>query len=256
MLDSRTRRQLKEHKFLNLKGNTTNPSQKLRRLAQSSKTAIEDLALIAGKTPEVLQDEVFTIKNMRPLIEKILTLEYSLSRSPSVNMIDARRSQLSAIMINKGIEFLKLQYEFLEDDSPGLANIVLDQLFHAARISNEIANKVELLNIRNVATKSKLEYLFNWKKVGEKDEKLWSYLYGHLGEPFGISDIKRSPDDRKIKFDLISPYDIAIGTVKITLDEQGNKATLLLSQGSTKIEKELIVRWENDALYVFKKISD
>jgi hypothetical protein len=183
-----------------------------KRLTQSSKTGIEDLALIASNTPELLQDEVFTTKKMRPLIEKILTLESNLSRSPSVNMVDARRSQLSAIMINKGIEFLKLQYEFLEHDSPGLANIVLDQLSHAARISNEIANKVELLNIRHVASKSKLEYLFNWKKVTEKDEKLWSYLYGHLGEPFGITRLKRSSDDRKIRFDLISPYDTAMGS--------------------------------------------
>jgi len=256
LLDSRTRRQLKEHKFLNLKENTSNPSQKLKRLTQSSKTGIEDLALIASNTPELLQDEVFTTKKMRPLIEKILTLESNLSRSPSVNMVDARRSQLSAIMINKGIEFLKLQYEFLEHDSPGLANIVLDQLSHAARISNEIANKVELLNIRNVASKSKLEYLFNWKKVTEKDEKLWSYLYGHLGEPFGITRLKRSSDDRKIRFDLISPYDTAMGTVRITLDDEGNKAILLVTQGSTKIEKELIVRWENDEIYLFKKISD
>ena len=256
MLDSRTRKQLNEHKFLNLKGNTSNPSQKLRRLAESSKTGLEDLALIAGNTPEDLQDEVFTSKKIRPLIEKILKLESSLSRSPSVNMIDVRRAQLSAIMINKGIEFLKLQYRFLEHDSPGLASIVLDQLSHAASISNEIGNKVELLNIHNVASKSKLEYLFNWKKVTEKNEKLWSYLYRYLGEPFGITGIKRNPDDRKIKFDLISPYDTPIGTVRITLHGEENKATLLISQGSTKIEKELIVRWENDELYVFKKISD
>lgn len=255
MLDSRTRKQLNERKFLNLKNNASNPSQKIRRLADSSITSLEDLALIAGKTPEDLQDQVFTSKKIRPLIDKVLTLESSLSRSPSVNRVDARRAQLSAMLVNKGIKFLKLQYEFLEHDSPGLADIVLGELSNAARISNEIANKVELLNIRSVATRAKLEYLFNWKRVSEKDEKLWSYLYGLVGIPFGISTIKRSLGDRKINFDLISEYD-TIASVKVMLSGENDNAILVITQDSTKIEKELIVRSENDELYVFKKIND
>lgn len=256
MLDARTRRDLKEHKFLNLKNNVSNPSQKLKRLANSSIAGIEDLALIGGETPEALQDQVFTSKKFELLIEKILKLESSLSKIPSVNRTDARRAQLGAMLVNKGIKFLKLQYEFLEHDSPGLADIVLGQLSHAARISNEIANKVELLNIRNVASKTKLEYLFNWKKVNEKDEKLWSYLYGEIGEYFGIENIERSPDDRKLKFDLISEYEVLIASIMVSLSSKEDKATLLISKGSTKIEREFVVRWENDELYVFKKIND
>lgn len=256
MLDSRTRKHLKEHKFLNLKNNVSNPSQKLKRLTNTSITGIEDLALIAGETPEGLQDEVFTLKKIKLLIDKILKLEHSLFKIPSVNKIDARRAELSAMLVNKGIMFLKLQYEFLEHDSPVLADIVLGQLSHASRISNEIADKVELLSIRSVASKTKLEYLFNWKKVNEKNEKLWGYLYGELGESFGIASIQRSPDDRRLKFDLISEYEVVIASVRISLSSKEDKAMLVISNGIDKIERELILRWKNDELYVFKRIND
>jgi len=160
------------------------------------------------------------------------------------------------MLVGKCITFLKLQYEFLEHDSPGLADIVLGQLSQAAKISNEIANKVELLNLRNVASKTKLEYLFNWKKVTEKDEKLWSLLYGELGVLFNIETINRSPDGRVLEFKLVLEYDDVIPSVTITINGEGNTATLLIPKGSTKIERELIVRKVNDELYLFRKINN
>lgn len=256
MLDARTRRHLKEHKFLNLKNNVSNPSQKLKRLANASKSGIEDLTLIAGETPERFQEEVFTSKKINLLIDKILQLESNLFKRPSVNRTDARRAKFSAMLVNKGIRFLKLQYNFLEQDSPGLADIVLGQLTHVATICNEIADKVELLSMTSVADKTKLEYLFNWKNVDEKNKKLWNYLYGELSEPFDIARIRRSRDNRSLKFDLISEYKVLIASVRISLSSEEDRAMLVISNATDKIERELTVRWENDELYLFKKISE
>jgi|GEM_PF-5705491 len=258
MLNTRTRRQLREHKLLNLENHTSNPSQKLKRLRELSITGLGDLALIAGETTDGIQDQVFTSSKFEPMIDRILKLEFrGLSNfPPSVNRLDPRRTQLCAMLVSKCITFLKLQYEFLEHDSPGLADIVLGQLSQAAKISNEIANKVELLNLRNVASKTKLEYLFNWKKVTEKDEKLWSLLYGELGVLFNIETINRSPDGRVLEFKLVLEYDDVIPSVTITINGEGNTATLLIPKGSTKIERELIVRKVNDELYLFRKINN
>jgi len=253
LLKSNTRSQLKKHNWLHIEKEISNPSQKLKRIRDLSITGINDLALIAEKTPEDLQDEIFTTRKVEPLIDRVLKLKFSLSHLPSVNRLDTRRTQLSSMLVSKSIMFLKLQYEFLEHDTPELANIILKQLSQAEKISNEIANKVELLNIRNVANKSKLEYLFNWKKVTEKDERLWSFLYGELGVPFAIENIHRSPNDRTLRFKLVSEFGDVFSTVTVAISGEDEKAMLVIENNSIKIERKLIIRREKDELYVFRK---
>lgn len=252
MLFRKTRKLFENHNWVELEKAASNRSQKLKRIKNQSITGLEELALIADKIPEAIQDEIFTSRKLEPLVDKILKLESSLSHGPSVNRVDARRTQLCAMLINKCIGFLKLQYDFLEHDSPGLTAIVLEQLDRAGKISSEIANKVELLNLRNVATKTKLEYLFDWNNITEKHEKLWSYLYGELDTLFFIGSINRNGG--ALHFDLLSEFDEVISTVTVNIISE-NKATLMFTKGSTKIERELVVRKENDELYVFRKLT-
>lgn len=253
MLKSNTRSLLKKHNWVSMENKTSNPSQKLKRIKDLSISALDDLELIADKTPEFTQDEIFNSHKLEPMINKILKLDFSLSHSPAVNRLDMRRTQLCAMLLTKSIQFLKLQYQFLEHDTPGLASIVLDELNNAVKIGNEIANKVELLNVRNVASRGNLEYLFNWKKVTNKDERLWSFLYKELEVPFAIETISRSSNGRILRFKLISEFGDVFSTVTVTLIGENEKAMLVIEEGSNKIEKELALRIENDEVYVFKK---
>lgn len=255
MLKKGTRGQLRKHKWVSLEKTLSNPSQTLKRYKDECIVGLQDIALIAEKIPEGTQDEIFTLSKLQPMIEAILNLKFDWTHSPSVNRLDARRTQLSSMMLTKSIQFLKLQYEFLEHDTPGLARIVLDHLDAAVRISNEISNKVELLSLKNVANRSKLEFLFNWKKVTKEDERLWSYLSRELGGTFGIDTITRSYNDRSLRIKLVGTFgeEYSIVTIKIIGDTE--KAMLEFSEGSKKIQRELALQTVNDELYVFREFK-
>jgi hypothetical protein len=254
MLFKRTRKQFEKHNWVDIEKSVSNRSQKLRRIKNQSITGLEELALIAEKTPEGIQDGIFTSHKLEPLIIKILKLQSSLSHPLSVNKIDARRTLLCSMLINKCITFLKLQYGFLEKDSPALASIVLEQLDRAGIISNEIGNKVELLYLKGFAKKSKLEFLFDWNKVSKRDEALLNYLYGEIGVYFDIETIEKKSASGVLDFKLVSEYDEVVASVKVSILSE-DTARMVIVRDSTKIEKELVLRKENDQLYVFRKIN-
>lgn len=256
MLKRNTRSELRKHNWVSLQKASSNPSQKFTRIRDECITGIGDLTLIAEKFPEDTQDEIFTSSKLAPMIEGILNIKFDWTRSPSVNKLDARRTQLSAMIVTKSIQFLKLQYEFLEHDSPALAKIVLDHLDTAVKISNEISNKVELLSMRSVASKSKLEFLFNWKKVTEEDERLWSYLSRELGGTFGIDSIIRSRNDRSLRIKLVGTFGEIYSIVTINIIGDNEKAMLEFSEGSNKIQRELALQRVNDELYVFREFNN
>src|SRR5437867_3106946 len=161
MLSENTRRLLSELDWVELQDRSSNHWQKLKRWKEQSITSLEDLALIANKTPDKMQDSVFTAQKIEPLIEHILKLNFHGIFS-SVNKLDVRRTQLCTMLVRNCIQFCKLQYDLIEQDSPGLTETIISQLDKSVKICDEIANKVEITNLRNIGTKTKLEFLFNW----------------------------------------------------------------------------------------------
>jgi hypothetical protein len=191
LLGKTLRRKLYEHKWVDIKNENSNPSQSLRRIKEAASTALRDLRLLSEKLPDKELHEIFTEPNVNGLILGLLKLSPILARvrGGEKRELDSWRTQLSASLVEKCIHFCSNQYEVLEEESPSLAETNIGHLRQSIEICKQIANAVELRELKSRGIKNQLTYLFNWDKIPGSDEKR---LKKFLVEEFGIGSYEES----------------------------------------------------------------
>jgi hypothetical protein len=247
---------LQEYNWNQLKEKIANSSQNLNRWKDQSNTALYDLSLIAKKIPEVTQENIFTREKMEPLILNILKMTFALGQPcVSINKLDTRRARLCAMLIDRCTKFCISQYALLEQRASALTRPLINQLQQSVEICNEIANKIELEDLRNFSSRPTNLYLFNWEDVTKKDRRrLEDFLYEDTSLPVGVSELKKSQDGKSLTCKLLDEGRI-IYSVEITINENGDVAELKLTDYDTNKEykENLQVLQKNGRNYIYKK---
>lgn len=191
MLGKALRKKLYERKWVDIEKEHSNPSQFLRRIKETANIALRDLKLLSETLPDKELHEIFTEANLNGLILGLLKLSPRLAgvRGGEKRELDSWRTQLSASFVEKCIHFCSNQYKVLEEESPSLAETNIGHLRQSIEICKQIANAVELRELKTKGIKNKLTYLFNWDKIPGSDEKS---LKKFLVEEFGIGSYDES----------------------------------------------------------------
>jgi len=264
LLHNETYKRLREQDWLQFVSRDPNPSQTFHRIRTAVDRAFEEIGLLAEKPPDEKQELIFTVDKINNLISKILRMEHSLLHtllpSSRVRKLDSRRVQISAGIIQDCVHFCQLQLQMLFPESESLIQPTIDQLNQTIRICNDIANKVELNELRNLGKDDNLEFLFNWDKVTTRDKyRLESFLYEETNLPFGVTQLKKSNNGKSITCKITDDNDTQVYySVKIKINEgtseKSNANLLLTDLDSNKVyTTSLVAKKKNETYYIFKK---
>jgi hypothetical protein len=102
MLGNSVRKRLSEHKWLDLMQRDSNPTQTWKRTRSQAQTAIDDLVLLANSLPDDKQEQIFNYENVNRLITSMLRQPFWID--PDHDQLDGRRTQLAALLAEKGLE--------------------------------------------------------------------------------------------------------------------------------------------------------
>ena len=116
-----------------------------------------------------------------------------------------------------------------------------------------------MTDLRKIAIRRKLVYLFNWDEITKKDKgRLAEFLREETNLPLDISKIKKSSDGTSLNCELVfEDGQSAIYSVSIRIDNKGDTAKLVLTHSETeeKREVELVVLKRNDMTNIYRKIG-
>jgi hypothetical protein len=268
MLKKDTRRQLREHGWLEIAKRHSNPTLALNRLKEQAIEAINDLALLAQKLPDKTLKDIFNYTNMSKLINSLLA-ETKLDGGGSA-LDDIEKTVLASLISRRGIDFCIKQYGQKIETNSVLNESTIAQLNKSIDICDTIAFKMELPQIHAEAQKEGLNPLFNWNKIeevhetkvseikGEDTKKFISFLENERDKaPFAIIN-KINPSiffDNAIEFEFT---DIADDHYKgvLDIDTKGKNGSLLLTENDNRgliLKRSLIVRIKNENLYVYEE---
>lgn len=274
MLQNDMREKLAYHKWVDIRRKTSNPSQTLNRFTKQANLALDDLALLAKRLPEINLGNMFTYKKIRVLLRSILygnnDYMYFGDREDHYNDMDynIQRAQLAALMARTGINFCIEQYESKIEQNSILNEPIINQLKQATKICDEIVSKLYLPQVQSRAQKEKLNYLFDGAKIPNifekgieeiRDENVKSFVE-FCGRGSYINRIKEiscrmtDADTQEIRFDLVNYYDGHHVVGSMVLGIEINIATLYNSEGESV--KELVLRKEDNGWHIFEKIRE
>ena len=162
------------------------------------------MRLLSETLPDKELHEIFTEANLNGLILGLLKLSPTLAgvRGGEKRELDSWRTQLSASFIEKCVYFCSNQYKVLEEESPFLAETNIGHLRRSIEICKQIANVVELRELKTKGIKNKLTYLFNWDKIPGSDEKslkkfLVEEFLGSYDESYGL-EVRKSRNKKQL----------------------------------------------------------
>jgi hypothetical protein len=268
MLKKDTRRQLKEHGWLEIAKKHSNPYLALNRLRDQGIEAINDLCLFAKKLPTNTLNDIFSDYNVARLAAAILRE----NEHPNTED-DARRIQLAARLVEIGIDRCVRLYERKIEQNSVLSEPIISQLTKAQDICNEISFKMRIPKIKAAAEKEDLLYLFNWGRISDVYEKKVSEIEGEDTKKFikycdwefyestgprfieivhRISQIS----DNDTGFEFTDMYGNRFGG-QMTISREEKKGYLVLRDaGKTILKRTFVVKIELDDIYVYKKKKD
>lgn len=260
------RKKLLELNSVDMLENESNPSQTLRRLRDEGNQAINDLALLAQKLPADTFKDIFNYTNIGKLFKSLFSeTEFDGGNSA----LDMQKTELASLLARIGINFCKKQYEQKIETNSVLNESTIAQLNKSIDICDTIAFKMKIPIIHAVSEKEGLIYLFNWNKIEEVHEMKVSEIKGEDTKKF-VSFLENERKDcpltiiHKINLDIF--YDDArefeftdVGGYRykgiLEIDRKGKKGSLLAENDNHELvlERPLIVKMENEDLYVYMK---
>jgi hypothetical protein len=188
LLSKTTRKHLMEYNWDYAEKKDSNPSQTRSRLRNNLKTVLNELVLIADKLPEKELNEIFASKSLEPFVRSLI--------DPLIaqKLLDPRRTRLSAMMIEICVHFCIRQIEFFMDETPNFKEPIVSRLRESIEISNDLANKIELDELRSKGNKENLVYLFNWSEALKRDKaRVDDFISRRLDLfPCGLESLTRS----------------------------------------------------------------
>jgi hypothetical protein len=185
---------------------------------------------------------------------------------------NVRRVQLAALMTRTGIKFCIEQYETKIEHNSILNEPIINQLKKSIEICDEIVAKMYMPQVRAIADKNNLHYLFNGAKIidtyskrmdelrNDDVKKFVEFCHEYLGEDPPIVEIEsisrngitQYGDD--IRFDLVDEYGTHI-VGKLAMDLEATNNTATLYDDELKPVIELVLRKENGGWYIYEEIN-
>ncbi len=219
------RKKIEEQTWLEIENEDSNPTQTWRRLRDQSIEAINDLILLAKKLPEDKQKEIFSPQIIDNFIRQVL---YLGERHPYQDSFNTRKAELAATLVNRGIDVNSYQYFRLNEDTPSLVKITIDQLKQCVSVCNDISYKLKLKKVEEEAEKMKYRYLFSWNNMfGREKKRLLNFIRGLFGddqiEIFQTS-IKRKDKSIELSFGQTFEKEETYGTFHITINDSNTRA--------------------------------
>ena len=136
MLGKELRKKLQEHSWEYIVKNDSNPWQTWHRLRSSVNITLNDFVLLSNKLPEEKQAEIFSSKKFEKFIKELLP--YNKKNIE----LDPRRTELAALLVEKGVNYCVTQYQLIEPDIK-FNQPVIDKLRQAWFISQDLPFKVK-----------------------------------------------------------------------------------------------------------------
>lgn len=261
MLHNETFKRLREHNWLEIKKNDSNPSQTIHRIKVNAERSVQELGLLADKVPDAIQEDVFTADNMGFLISKILKVGgFWVNGVPSSHSgrLEARRTQISARLIKKCTGFCILQIQMLFPETRALLEPTIKQLRQSVAICDDIANQIELKEVRDIGRERNLELLFNWDEITrEGNLKLQNYLYTETDLTLGVTNLKKSRNGNSITCKLVLEKKV-IYFLQMTLNEKTNHVDVIITDvdnNNKQYRRKLFVMKQNNINYIYRKIN-
>jgi len=255
MLRKQMRKKILEHSWLELEKHESNPTQTWRRIRDEMVSAIDDIILLAQKLPEDKQKEIFTHSRIDGLIQNMLYKgDLYHFQDHYQDIFDPRRSELAAILVERGVHLNSVQYRLLNKDTLSLVEPTINHLNQSVSICKDIARKLELKKIEEEAEQLELVYLFSWKKMlREENGRLMDFIYRKTKEedPIDIiwNTIKRT-NDKKIQCSFgvkfgpeEQPYTI-YGSISIVMNDTKTAAEVCITDSHDNMTHldELVVK--------------
>lgn len=192
-----------------------------------------------------------------------------------IDYLDKRRIQIAFNIIRQSISFILNQAQILYKDSPSIYELIESQLKQSLKIVEDIANKIEMMALREKEKDRKLKYLFNWNKIPGPDESKLQFVYDlesleDMHYLYSIKKISKSKDKSKISFQLviddetlIEDFGHDIIDISISLPDKiyeknvDKEASIRISHSNGKIvDIPLVIHEDMGTKYVFLKRSD
>jgi hypothetical protein len=192
MLRRDIRKKIKEQNLLSYIAKDSNPSQTKIRIRRQCRQAIEDLALIAGKSSASEIDEIFNLGLIRNLLMSLLVLDYTKSitlRSPN--------AKLASIFAEIGIDICVKEYEIKHKETPFATELIVEHLTKAVGICREIGLKSISDYIDDKIKDINGEYICNF------DELYQENYVGDFGK-YIKEEMRIDPDFFKMEVDPAS----------------------------------------------------
>lgn len=267
MLDNATKKQFREHNWVEISDSVSNRSQKLRRLKKQANDAISDLSLLASRLPNEEQAEIFTQQNIKKLISSILRGDTSeLSEDANFNI---RSTRIAALLVREGIDLCIKQYHTKIESNPVFNEHVINHLDKTKEICYEIDFKTRSSSFEISSEKGKLPYLFNWNEIDDIYHVKYQDLRGDTRRFIEVcSMIFKFPIEK-----VVSIFDSAQDTKCFTLQIYWYSEELLiegeieicrsdrlvqitrLENGKKEVVAELPIRFEDDNIYILGNTS-
>lgn len=282
MLNTDTRRRLKEHGWLDIAKKHSNPSMALSRFRTQAIEAIDDLVLMAQKLPEDVIKDIFNHANIKKLAS--ITVRGSdgpAARESGISVDEVRRIQLAALLVDIGMRTcIELYRTRIEKDSD-LNKLNIDHLWRAIEICNAISFKSRLPQLEKEAEKDALIYLFNWNRInnvhetkigqveGEDTNRFLNFLQdiaiGELGDPIDIiNTINYDPhsydwnagSEAERVFEYTDIYgDHVDGNIWLNFEDKTGHLSMRVRGEEVErvLHPNLVVRIENEYIYVYRQ---
>ena len=154
------------------------------------------------------------------------------------------------------------QYKLLEEDIPEFAEENIEHLKETIKKCKEIANGVQLRELKRAGVTDKLDYLFNWNRIPGSDGK---GLKKFLEEEARITDaryewkVHKSRNDKELSCEMIFEYGEPVPAsldVLITLEKEDKAIATFNQLDENKKLKQITLRVKDQGgqKFIYKQI--
>jgi hypothetical protein len=239
-----------------LMNNEGNPSQKWTRdIRPKVHDAIDQLALLAHKLPNVKQAEIFGPESIAKLVTALL---FPVKKDFDFDdELDIRRTKIAALLVEKGLVKCMSQYTEVIQRRPELGEDLIKGLKKSDSICKAISLEIESRKTQSEILKKNnhdLTYLFNWNRLGDYfDIRFREYLQvRHNVRWTGIAEV-RSLNETTIT--IVPRQNEGQSYIMLSLSEGKKrvKMTIYDTDGAEKAATYLITKKQDGELNVFDK---
>ncbi len=170
MLDKNERKQLKDHNLLYMLKHSSNVSLKWKRIKEKSIRAINDLSLIASKSPDDKLQQIFNETTLEKFLKDLFIHDYT-EIPAKVRSADV---QLASLFADIGISVCIWEYEERNKDTPGSSKPAIDNLKSAKAICRDIGYSYRLDLMKKESVEKKLTFICIWEEIDLKHELKFS----------------------------------------------------------------------------------